>query len=167
MKKYEVSVIIPVHNTDLKLFANCIASLKKQEIGFDNIELIAVFHNCNKETVEGARGVLPSSENIIFAELNNDIHSPSSPRNYGIDIASGDYLTFLDSDDMLTPECLRVSLEYIKKSKADMCHFRKKIQLEKEGEITFNELVLWDQTQEMIVRSRDTLDQKMYFAGAW
>jgi len=167
MKKYEISVIIPVHNTDLKLFSNCIASLKEQEIGFENIEVITVFHNCNKETVEGGREVLPSSGNVIFAELNNESHSPSSPRNYGIEIATGEYLTFLDSDDMLTPECLRLALEYSKKSKADMCHFRKKIILEKEGNITFNELVLWDQTQEMIVRSRETLDQRMYFAGAW
>ena len=167
VKHYELSVIIPVHNTALELFDHCIASLKEQDIGFENIEVIIVFHNCGRETVEGARRILPSSDNVLTAELNNDSHSPSSPRNYGIDMATGEYLTFLDSDDMLTPECLRVSLGYIRKSNADLCHFRKKIVLEKEGNITFNELVLWDQTQDMIVWSRDALDQRAYFAGAW
>ncbi len=167
MKKYELSVIIPVHNTDLELFSNCIASLVNQEIGFENIELIAVLHNCNTETIEGARKILAPSDNVILTELNNDIHSPSSPRNYGIDHATGDYLTFLDSDDVLTPECLRLSLEYVKRADADICHFRKKVLLEKEGEIVFNELVLWDQTKELIALKKEELDHKRYFVGAW
>ena len=167
MRKKEVSVIIPVHNTDLGMFSNCIRSLKNQEIGFENIELVVVLHNCNAETVAGVRDILAPSDGVVIAELNNESHSPSSPRNHGIDLATGDYLTFLDADDMLTPECLRLSLEYIKEAGADLCHFRKKIQMEQEGKITFNELVLWDQTQEMTAISIDALDHRMYFVGAW
>ena len=167
MKKYELSVIIPVHNTDPDMFTNCITSLKNQEIGFENIELVVVLHNCNAETVTGVRGILAPSDGVMIRELNNESHSPSSPRNYGIDTATGDYITFLDADDMLTPECLRLSLAYIKKAGADICHFRKKIQMEQEGKITFNELVLWDQTREMTAIDIDALDHRMYFVGAW
>lgn len=167
MKKYEISVIIPVHNTNLEMFSNCITSLRNQEIGFENIELVVVLHNCNAETISGVRDILTPSDGVVIAELNNESHSPSSPRNWGIDHATGDYLTFLDADDMFTPECLRLSLEYVKKAGADICHFRKKIQMEQEGRITFNDLVLWDQTQEMIPISIDKLDHRMYFVGVW
>ena len=167
MKEYQLSVIIPVHNTDLKLFSNCIDSLNNQEIGFENIEVIVVLHNCNKETVDGAKHLLTPFENVIIAELNNDSHSPSSPRNYGIEKATGDYITFLDSDDMLTPECLRLAYKYVTESESDICHFRKKIQLEQEGAITFNELVLWDNTKEKIIVDKQDLDPKKIYVGAW
>ena len=46
---YEISVIIPSHNTDPKFFKHCIDSVKNQDFGFENIELIVVFHNCDDE----------------------------------------------------------------------------------------------------------------------
>lgn len=167
MKNYELSVIIPLHNTDITMFSNCIASLKAQEIGFDKIETVVVMHNCDRETMEGVRKLLMGLKNVVLEELNNDIHSPSSPRNHGIDRATGDYITFLDADDRFTPECLRLSLFYIKESEADVCHFRKKLLLEEEGAVTYNELELWDQTQEMIVMERDSWDQRQLFSGVW
>ncbi len=167
MKKYKVSVIIPLHNTDPRMFTNCLKSLKDQEIGFDNIQVIVVMHNCNDETLDATRKIISSSENVILAELNNDVRSPSSPRNYGIGRATGEYLTFLDADDMFTPECLRLAYKYVTESKADICHFRKRIQLEEEGAITFNELVLWDNTRETIVVDKDNYDPEKLFVGAW
>jgi len=167
MKNYELSVIIPLHNTDLTMFANCVKSLKNQELGFDKIELIVVMHNCNAETFEGVRNLLSGPENVMLLELNNEVRSPSSPRNYGIDKATGDYITFLDADDMLTPECLRLSLKYIKESGADVCHFRKKLLFETENPVFVNELELWDHTQETIVVDRNTWNEHELFAGAW
>ena len=167
MKEYGVSVIIPVHNTDLDMFRNCITSLKNQETGFENIELIVVLHNCNAETITGVREILTPSDGVVIAELNNESRSPSSPRNHGIGLATGEYITFLDADDMLTPECLRLALQYAREAGADICHFRKKIQMEQEGKITFNELVLWDQTREMTAIPIEELDHRMYFTGAW
>ncbi len=167
MKKYDISVIIPLHNTDLGMFANCVASWKTQTIGFENVQWIVVLHNCNGETLSGVHALLDGYENILLEELNNEVHSPSSPRNRGMDIAGGEYISFLDADDMYTPECLATALRYIRASDAEICHFRKKIQMEKEGGLLLNELVLWDQTREMIVVDHDSWEPEKLFVGTW
>ena len=166
-RQYDLSVVIPLHNTDIGLFTNCVKSLKAQTIGFENVEWVIVLHNCNQETKTGVRQLLDGEENVILHELENEVRSPSSPRNYGIERATGTYLSFLDADDMLTPECLQLALSYISKSGADLCRFRKMIRLESEDAVYINETVLWDQTQEMIVTDRNNWDQKILFAGTW
>lgn len=165
--EYKVSVVIPLHNTDMGLFTNCVKSLKAQTIGFENVEWVIVLHNCNRETKTSVRQLLDGEQSVVLHELENEIHSPSSPRNYGIEYATGDYLSFLDADDMLTPECLQLALSYITRSGADLCRFRKMVRLEKEDAVYINETVLWDQTQEMIVTDRKDWDQKKLFAGIW
>lgn len=166
-RHYELSVVIPLHNTDIGLFTNCVKSLKAQTIGFENVECVIVLHNCSRETISGVRQLLDGEQNVLLNELENEIHSPSSPRNYGIELATGEYLSFLDADDMLTPECLQIALSYIRKSGADLCRFRKMVRLEKEDAVFINEMVLWDQTQEMIVTDRNSWDQKKLFSGVW
>ncbi len=167
LKKYDITVIVPLHNTARKYFAASVESWKKQTIGFSNVEWIVVLHNCDEETVRMAHSLLDGCENVLLPELNNDVHSPSSPRNYGIEHATGDYITFLDADDRYTPECLSMALRYIKASDADVCHFRKKILMEEQVGVMLNELVLWDQTRETIVVTPRDWDMERLFVGTW
>ena len=142
-KKYEVSVIIPSHNTDPKFFKHCIDSVKAQTCGFENIELIVVFHNCDEAREKELRAIVGDHENVKMHTLKNDIHSPSSPRNQGLDMATGDYIGFLDADDKYTPECLSSALRYIKETDSDILHFRRMVELEKPVDIVMNKIVLW------------------------
>ena len=59
--------------------------------------------------------LLGNHENVIIKILDNDIHTPSSPRNYGMQFAAAPYVGFLDGDDSFTPSCLQTTAEKMKK----------------------------------------------------
>lgn len=46
-------------------------------------------------------------------------------RNFGLDIAKGDYIIFFDDDDIVHPDNLKTSLEVVKKNNVDFCHYQK------------------------------------------
>lgn len=103
MMKPKVSVIIPVYNVEAYL-EKCIESVRNQT--FKDIEIIAV----NDGSTDGSRKLLDKlkgqDERILIVDKPNG--GLSSARNAGIDIARGEYLVFVDSDDW-------VDADYIKK----------------------------------------------------
>lgn len=165
--KYKISVITPIHNVDLNIFKRAFESMKAQTFGFDNIEWLVVVHNSPKEYQEEIKNLLGDFENVKIHILNNDAHTPSSPRNYALDYATGDYVGFLDGDDKYTPECIKTALNNIISSGADICAFRREVELEAESHLILNEIVLWDQTQERIIVNKHTWDDKKIFNVIW
>lgn len=47
-------------------------------------------------------------------------------RNYGLDLAKGEYVIFFDDDDIVHPENLKISIEVIETNAVDFCHYQKK-----------------------------------------
>ena len=167
MKKYEVSVVTPIHNTNLNIFKNTVQSMRDQTLGFENIEWIVVVHNSTEEYDRQIQELLGGYENVKVEILHNDAHTPSSPRNRGLEVATGDYVGFLDGDDKYTPECLKTALTHIKNTESDVCLFRRSVELESDASMVLNEIVLWDRTREYIVVNRDTWDDKKLFCSVW
>ena len=168
LKKYEVSVIIPLHKTALHIFKRCFQSVREQTLGFENIELIVVVHNSPEDYEQQILSMLGGFENVKVETLHdNNFHSPSTPRNRGLDLATAEYIGLLDSDDMYTPECLKAALQHIKSTGTDICVFRREVEFESEASLILNDIVLWDQTREEIVVNKDTWDEKKIFSGQW
>lgn len=89
-----ISVIIPVYNVE-KYLNKCIESVLSQT--FPNIEIILVDDGSTDNS-----GVICdeyAKKNCRIKSFHKKNGGLSSARNYGINIASGDYLIFLDSDD--------------------------------------------------------------------
>lgn len=96
-----LSIIIPVFNAAIYLRA-CLNSIQNQE--FSDYEIIAINDGSNDDSLE----ILTE-----FAAINNKIHvinqcnyGVSRARNVGIESAVGDYITFVDADDILKPTYL-------------------------------------------------------------
>ncbi|MEG8277257.1 glycosyltransferase family 2 protein [Streptomyces sp. AHA2] len=100
-----VSVIIPAYNA-MPEVTECVRSAMEQTLGPDEIEIIAI----DDGSTDGTGRELDRLARIC-SRL-RVIHQPNSggaggPRNTGLDLACGDYVFFLDSDDYLGPDALR------------------------------------------------------------
>ncbi len=136
-------------------------------MGFENIEWVVVGHNCTEEYEQQVQELLGGYENVKIDILHNSAHTPSSPRNRGMDIATGEYIGFLDGDDKYTPECLKTALRHTKQSGSDVCMFRREVELEGNASLILNEVVLWDQTRDEIIVNHDTWEDKKIFCSVW
>ncbi len=103
----KVSVIMPAYNAE-KTVAQAINSVTGQT--FEDFELL-VIDDCSKDaTVSIIEDLAKADERIVF--LKNEKNSGvSKTRNYGISMAKGELIAFLDSDDMWREDKLEKQLE--------------------------------------------------------
>ncbi len=122
----KISLIVPFYNTE-NFLPLLFESIWQQT--FQDFEIIAV-DDCSKDnSVEVVESFLPKFEGrlkIIRREKNSG--SPGTPRNDGIKIASGKYIAFADSDDMLMPDALQELFDAAEKTSADIVHTEKYFQ---------------------------------------
>jgi hypothetical protein len=95
------------------------------------------------------------------------MHTPATPRNYGMHLVTGPYLGFLDADDSYTPECLEVAIREMQETKSQVVTFRREYELEKESLHPHTETVLWNQTEWRIVMERKDFQQDKMCSGLW
>ena len=88
----KISVVIPAYNAELYL-ADCIASVLNQS--YKNIEIIIINDGSSDSTEEISKQF---SDKIIYVYQQNQ--GASIARNTGINQAQGDYIAFLDADDL-------------------------------------------------------------------
>lgn len=110
----KISVIIPVFNSYLSL-DSCLSSVFSQT--YSNYEIIAVDDGSTDNSGVFLDDLaINDSRLVVIHQINQ---GPSSARNKGIDISSGDIIVFLDSDDKLVPDALsKISLTLAGKSKS-------------------------------------------------
>lgn len=100
-----ISVVVPVYNSAAYLPA-CLESLKAQT--YDNIEVIIVDDGSSDSSPAIVEEFAQKNANVQVVTKQNG--GPSSARNAGIDRATGDFVCFLDSDDLFEPDtCLRIA----------------------------------------------------------
>ena len=100
-----ISIIIPNYNK-ARSIAETLQSICNQ--GYDNWECIIVDDQSNDNSKEIIELFVKRDYRFSFYERpNNRTKGPSSCRNIGIEKAVGDYIIFLDSDDLLADYCLK------------------------------------------------------------
>ena len=164
-KNYRLSVVTPFHNTNLSFFEKCLDSMKKQTLGFENIEWVITLHNSEPEYVEAVRKLCGEYKNIKLYELYNDNRTASSPRNECMKHVTGKYVFFLDADDFLFPYALKTLLETMEEHQADIGSFREESIVGTEGLQRIEQMrlkFLLDQTKPLIVLHRDSPDLAKY-----
>ena len=95
----KLSIIMPIYN-DEKLLLKSIDSVINQNI--DDFELICI----NDGSTDNSLNVLNNYESKydFIKIISQENKGPSKTRNKGIEIASGEYIAFLDSDDIFVDE---------------------------------------------------------------
>ena len=100
-KQSLISVIVPIYNVEAYL-DNCITSIINQT--FINIEIILINDGSTDNSGEICNDYAKRDSRIIVIHKENA--GVSEARNTGIQIANGDYITFIDGDDYIHPQLL-------------------------------------------------------------
>lgn len=114
----EISVIIPVYNVE-KYLHSCVDSVLKQT--FQNFEIIMVDDGSPDSCPEMCDRYAASDSRIRVIHKRNA--GLGYARNSGLDVARGEYVCFLDSDDYIETNTLEYCLSVARKEDADQVRF--------------------------------------------
>lgn len=118
----KVSVIAPVYNV-ADYIVEMVDALIHQTLPASEWELILVDDHGQDDSIERVRkhiGSLGSSAHIKVVET--PVNSgPGVARNVGMDVAQGEYVAFIDSDDLVHPEMLQTMLGAAERGEAEIC----------------------------------------------
>lgn len=106
-----ISVLMPVYNPPLSFLEQAIESVKKQV--YDNWELCIADDFSNDADVRDYLTVVAASDSrikVMFRDVNGNI---SQATNSAAELATGEFIAFLDNDDVLTPNALGEVALYI------------------------------------------------------
>lgn len=110
-----ISVIVPVYNVE-KFLPKCIESIVNQS--FRDIEIILVDDGSTDASGEICDLWAKCDERIKV--IHKDNGGLSDARNKGIEMSSGEYLSFIDSDDYILPDYLLILYQILTSEGADM-----------------------------------------------
>ncbi len=110
-----VSLIIPVYNIE-KYLTNCLNSVLNQS--YTQLEVICVDDGSKDGSAQIIRNFAEKDGRFIYVHQENA--GVSAARNRGLDIATGDYVFFLDGDDYLHTQAIEILVEGALKTGADM-----------------------------------------------
>ena len=99
-KKYKLSVILPVYNNGLHLYGKAFSSLRRNKM-FEDMEILLIddgsTDNITGSYVRYLENRYPNVRSYFFADGGSG--SASRPRNKGVELATANYITYLDPDN--------------------------------------------------------------------
>lgn len=117
----KVSVIVPVYNTPVEFLHMCIKSIGSQT--YKNIELLLIDDGSKEkiaqecDDLKNTYGSLLDGGIQVIHKSNSGV---SSARNCGIEKAQGEYIVFVDSDDIIHQDFVKVLISTIEKCNCEM-----------------------------------------------
>ena len=116
----KVSIIVPIWNTE-KYLKRCLNSIINQT--YKNLEIILVNDGSPDNSEKIVNEYVKTDKRIKVIHQKNQ--GLSAARNSGLKIATGDFVTFVDSDDEIKPEMIEELLSAIEKTNSDIaiCSF--------------------------------------------
>lgn len=118
MTQLKISIIIPVYNVENYL-EECLESVTSQD--YPALEIIAIDDGSTDRSSEILRDFESKHHNVKIISTPN--RGQSSARNEGLKIAKGDFILFLDADDMIERHALSHCVRNIDIYRADILFF--------------------------------------------
>lgn len=113
-----VSVIMPAFNCE-KTVADSIRSIQEQQ--FSDWEAIIVDDHSTDNTLRILKYISKQDPRLILIQNTKNL-GVSEARNVGISASRGDYIAFLDSDDMWLPDKLTEQIQVLHSTGAPVCY---------------------------------------------
>ena len=115
----KISIIVPVYNVE-QYIRPCVESIFRQGLDESTYEVILVNDGTKDNSFRVIDDIVQSHSNIIIVEQKNQ--GLSAARNTGMTKATGDYILFVDSDDLLIENTLGKLTEELSNSLPDILY---------------------------------------------
>lgn len=110
-----ISVIVPVYNGQ-DYIADCIDSIENQT--YRNLEIIIVNDGSADQTGKVCESLQAAHQNVRILTL--DDRGVSAARNAGIEAAAGKFVTFVDADDRILPDMIKILYDCMDETQSDV-----------------------------------------------
>lgn len=120
MEKPLISVIVPVYNVE-KFLDRCLESLVSQT--YENLQILLIDDGSTDHSPEICKKWSAADARIQYKRIQN--RGAAAARNAALEMASGDYLMFADSDDTVEKDIVEYLLKLVCENDADVarCSF--------------------------------------------
>ena len=126
-----MSVIIPLYNAE-KYIADCLKSLLAQT--FQNFEVIVVDDCSTDSSCAIVESFIPKfGGRLTISRMEKNSGSGALPRNKGMMLSRGEYIFFLDSDDLFTKTALDEMYSLAKDYDADVIYCERHYEVDNDG----------------------------------
>lgn len=117
----KLSIIVPIYGVEQYL-RKCVDSLLNQDIPSSEYEIILVDDGGHDKCPQICDDYAAVHKNIRVIHRENG--GLSAARNSGIEVAQGEYIMFVDSDDYIEPNVLKELLAQVERDKLDVLRYR-------------------------------------------
>lgn len=117
MENNKVSIIVPIYNTE-KYLKRCIESIINQT--YSNLEVILVNDGSTDDSIKICKEYAKKDSRIIL--VNKENGGLSDARNKGLDLATGEYISFVDGDDFIHISMIEELIKVSEAENADIVH---------------------------------------------
>ncbi|RSX51759.1 glycosyltransferase family 2 [Bifidobacterium goeldii] len=107
--RINVSVVVPVYHPVPDLFDACLSSIDQQMKDMNGVECIIV---CDGEIDSNLQKIIDSHSSVSYKQYVIVHSGVSSARNKGIQESRGDWILFVDADDILPDQSVKYLFEY-------------------------------------------------------
>lgn len=114
----KVSIIVPVYNLE-NYIEQCVHSLLVQS--YQNIEIILVDDGSRDNSLSLITQLAAEDSRIVYTSQPNG--GAAKARNTGLSLATGEFISFVDGDDMLSPEVISDNIGYFEDDTIDWVAF--------------------------------------------
>ena len=106
-----ISVIIPLYNAENTILA-ALDSVKNQEGNFD-FEIMVINDGSTDKSAEKVQQFIQENPQLNIQLIHQDNKGVSSARNAGLRLAKGEFIAFLDADDVWLPHKTKVMIKVL------------------------------------------------------
>lgn len=117
----KISVIVPTYKPQAYLW-ECLDSIYNQTFPKNEYELILVLNGCNEPYNSQIKEWFSKHSDLQVQYFQTDEGGVSNARNIALDNSKGDYLTFIDDDDLISPFYLQELYDTVAPDVVSLCY---------------------------------------------
>lgn len=106
--KQQVDIIVPVHNSEKYLY-DCLKSIDNQK--YNKINVIIINDGSSDGSEKIINAYIHSSRFVVKYFAFHKPQGVSFARNKGIELSTGEFITFVDSDDIILPDHIKTLVQ--------------------------------------------------------